>query len=135
VISQAVMGILAALRRRSRAHPVLGSRAQLGDNRHPEDVARGPEIRALRGSRMSKIFQEPMTSLSPLHTIGNQISEVLRIHASADRKEMRDRTEEMLGMVGFPNPHRAFDMYPFRAVWRHAPACHDRNGMICRPAC
>src|SRR5262245_64367627 len=53
------------------------------------------EIRALRGRRMGKIFQEPMTSLSPLHTVGNQIGEVLKIHAGADRQEMRARTEEM----------------------------------------
>ncbi len=70
-------------------------------------------MREVRGNRIGMIFQEPMTSLSALHTVGNQISESLKIHRDMTKDERRARTEEMLGLVGFPNPKRAYDMYPF----------------------
>ena len=73
----------------------------------------GRQIRQIRGNRIGMIFQEPMTSFSPLHTIGNQIEEVLRIHSVMTSSERRERSEEMLGLVGFDNPARVFDMYPF----------------------
>jgi peptide/nickel transport system ATP-binding protein len=75
--------------------------------------AEGPAMRAIRGQRIAMIFQEPMTCLSPLHTIGDQIGEALRIHTGADRREADARTEEALARVGFPDPHRALRTYPF----------------------
>ncbi len=74
----------------------------------------GADMRSLRGGAISMIFQDPMTSLSPLHTIGNQVSEAYRLHGPVSKKE-RVRTEvmEMLDRVGFPDPARAFDLYPF----------------------
>ena len=81
VISQTVMGLL------PRNGLVLGGRIMFTDPRNPAapvDLATlrrdGPEIRALRGSRMGMIFQEPMSSLSPVHTIGSQIREALILH-------------------------------------------------------
>jgi peptide/nickel transport system ATP-binding protein len=134
VISQAVMGIL------PNTATVTG-RILFSDperNWQTTDILKlsrdGPEIRALRGSRMGKIFQEPMTSLSPLHTIGNQIGEVLKIHASPTRAEMRERTEEMLGLVGFPNPKRAHDMYPFELSGGMRQRAMIAMALICRPA-
>jgi len=94
----------------------------------------GPEIRALRGSRMAKIFQEPMTSLSPLHTVGNQISEVLAIHTEATKAERRHRTEEMLGLVGFAKPKRTYDMYPFELSGGMRQRAMIAMALICRPA-
>ncbi|MCT6839459.1 MAG: ABC transporter ATP-binding protein, partial [Bifidobacteriales bacterium] len=94
----------------------------------------GPEIRALRGSRMAKIFQEPMTSLSPLHTVGNQISEVLAIHTKATKSERRSQTEEMLGLVGFSNPKRTYDMYPFELSGGMRQRAMIAMALICRPA-
>jgi peptide/nickel transport system ATP-binding protein len=134
VISQAVMGIL------PRSASVTG-RILFSDPKRDwatTDILKlsrdGPEIRALRGSRMGKIFQEPMTSLSPLHTIGNQIGEVLKIHVGADRHEMRARTEEMLGLVGFSNPKRAHDMYPFELSGGMRQRAMIAMALICRPA-
>ena len=81
------------------------------------DLARlaeeGSAIRDIRGRRIAMIFQEPMTCLSPLHTIGDQIGEVLRVHTGADRKEADAQTEEALARVGFPDPKRALKTYPF----------------------
>ncbi len=134
VISQAVMGIL------PKTATVTG-RILFSDPKRDgatTDILKlstdGPEIRALRGSRMGKIFQEPMTSLSPLHTIGNQIGEVLKIHTAADAKEIRLRTEEMLDLVGFPDPQRAFDMYPFELSGGMRQRAMIAMALICRPA-
>ena len=59
-------------------------------------------MHSLRGGRIAMIFQEPMTSLSPLHTIGDQISEALMIHADVDQATANQRTMEVLNRVGFP---------------------------------
>jgi peptide/nickel transport system ATP-binding protein len=94
----------------------------------------GEDYRRLRGSRMSMIFQEPMTSLSPLHTIGDQIGEALRVHVEVSRKEERERTEEMLGLVGFPKPQRAYDMYPFELSGGLRQRAMIAMALICHPA-
>jgi peptide/nickel transport system ATP-binding protein len=73
----------------------------------PED-----EMREIRGSRISMIFQEPMTSLNPVHTIGAQISEAIRIHQRASKAEARNRTIEMLRKVRIPSPEKRVDDYP-----------------------
>ncbi|HET6485607.1 MAG TPA: ABC transporter ATP-binding protein, partial [Spirochaetia bacterium] len=72
----------------------------------------GSEIRAIRGKEISMIFQEPMTSLSPVHTIGNQIMESCLLHITRDRREAKERSIEMLRKVGIPNPGQRFDAYP-----------------------
>jgi peptide/nickel transport system ATP-binding protein len=134
VISQAVMGIL------PRSARVRG-RILFSDPETPGKTADilqmprdGHEIRALRGSRIGKIFQEPMTSLSPLHTIGNQISEVLQIHTELSASDRRERTEEMLGLVGFPDPKRAYDTYSFELSGGLRQRAMIAMALICRPA-
>jgi len=72
----------------------------------------GEQMRAIRGGRISIIFQEPMTSLSPVHTIGNQVSEALRLHRPVTTAQATELTEEMLRLVGFPDPKRAVRSYP-----------------------
>ncbi|MGH7061776.1 MAG: ATP-binding cassette domain-containing protein, partial [Stellaceae bacterium] len=67
----------------------------------------GAQMRAIRGGRISIIFQEPMISLSPLHTIGNQVGEALRLHRTVGAREAAELTEETLRLVGFPRPARA----------------------------
>ena len=75
------------------------------------------------------IFQEPMTSLSPLHTIGNQIEEALRIHtALTQARAARRAARTCCGWSGFRDPRSAFDMYPFELSGGHAPARDDRDG-------
>jgi len=71
-----------------------------------------PEMRAMRGSRIAMIFQEPMTSLNPVFTIGSQVGEAIRLHQHTSRHETRDRTIESLRMVGIADPERRIDDYP-----------------------
>ncbi|WP_341894520.1 ABC transporter ATP-binding protein [Ferrovibrio terrae] len=66
----------------------------------------------LRGNRLAMIFQEPMTSLNPLHCIGDQIAEPLQQHLKLSRRRARDRAVDLLDRVGIPNPRQRLDAYP-----------------------
>jgi len=94
----------------------------------------GVEMRAIRGGRISIIFQEPMTSLSPLHTIGNQISEALRLHRPVSAAQATELTEEMLRLVGFPDPKRAWRSYPFELSGGLRQRAMIAMALVCRPA-
>ena len=93
---------------------------------------RGREIRDIRGAEIAMIFQEPMSSLSPVHTIGQQIVEVLRLHVGLDKAAARARTIELLRQVEIPKPETAVDRYTFefsggmrqRAMIAMALACN-----------
>jgi peptide/nickel transport system ATP-binding protein len=74
--------------------------------------ADGRAIEAIRGRRMGMIFQEPMSSFSPIHTIGAQIAEVAMIHEKVTRDVARGRAAELLAKVGIPDPVNALDRYP-----------------------
>ncbi len=71
-----------------------------------------PAMRSLRGSRIAMIFQEPMTSLNPVFTIGNQLGESLRIHEGLGRRAARDRAIELMDKVRIPHPSKRVDDYP-----------------------
>lgn len=88
------------------------------NNDSPLDLARleekGEEIRNIRGKEISIIFQDPMTCLSPVHTIGNQIIEAVLLHnLGIKKKEARDKAIELLKEVGMPRPKRHIDAYSF----------------------
>ena len=74
---------------------------------------RGREIRSVRGKEIAMIFQEPMSSLSPVHRIGTQIGETLRIHFGTPKHEQRERVLELLRQVEIPRPESAIDRYTF----------------------
>ena len=75
--------------------------------------ANGRQMRSIRGEEIGLVFQEPMTSFSPVHTVGAQIVEAVRLHANVDKKEARRRGIEVLRSVGIPNPERRIDEYSF----------------------
>jgi len=70
------------------------------------------EIRSIRGSKISMIFQDPMTSLNPVLTISTQIMETIQLHQKLSKKQSREKAIEMLKMVGIPDPIRRIDDYP-----------------------
>ena len=92
------------------------------------------EMRAVRGGEVGVIFQEPMTSLSMMYTIGDQIIEGIQLHLKLDKEEARKLAIEMLRRVGIPNPEGRIDAYPFqlsgglrqRAMIAMALSCNPR---------
>jgi len=73
---------------------------------------RGKEIRHIRGKEIAMIFQEPMTSLSPIHTIGDQIVEAITLHRNLSNNEAKDSAEEILGLVGMSQTRQLLNRYP-----------------------
>jgi peptide/nickel transport system ATP-binding protein len=73
----------------------------------------GKEIRGIRGGEIGYVFQEPMSSLSSFHTIGNQLVEAIRLHADMSKRAARARAAELLRMVGIPRPEQRVDSYSF----------------------
>jgi peptide/nickel transport system ATP-binding protein len=104
----------------------------------PIDIATldadGERMRALRGGRIAMIFQEPMTSLSPLHTAGDQVGEALMLHANVSRKEADERAVEVFARVGFPDPRRALVTYPFELSGGLRQRAMIAMALITRPA-
>ncbi len=135
IIAQAILGILPKVA--EITHGSIDFRDPEGDG-STVDIASlprdGKQMRHLRGGRISIIFQEPMTSLSPVHTIGNQVGEALLLHRPVKRSEARQITEEMLGLVGFPDPSRAYDMYPMELSGGLRQRAMIAMALICHPA-
>ena len=113
-------------------HPAHGQGA-------PRDLTKleadGPEMRAIQGGDIALVFQEPMTSFSPVHTIGNQIIETIQLHdRTIAKKAAHDRAVELLQMVGIPRPERRVDEFAYqlsgglrqRAMIALALACDPR---------
>jgi oligopeptide/dipeptide ABC transporter ATP-binding protein len=71
-----------------------------------------PEMARVRGGRLALVYQDPMSSLNPVHTVGRQIVEAIRTHEDVSRREARLRAIELLGEVGLPSPATRFDSYP-----------------------
>jgi len=136
VVSQSIMRIL------PRAAQIAGGEILFHDPKRPHlpptDLVKldadGKAARMIRGGRISIIFQEPMTSLSPLHTIGNQIGEAFSLHCSASKKEVIATTREMLRLVGFPDPEKALKTYPFELSGGLRQRAMIAMALICRPA-
>ncbi|QDP96691.1 ABC transporter ATP-binding protein [Microlunatus elymi] len=93
---------------------------------------RGPTMRSIRGAEIAMIFQEPMTSLNPVYTIGSQIEEAILLHQTRDKKVAQQQAVDMLRQVGMPNPERIAKSYPHelsggmrqRAMIAMALSCH-----------
>ena len=94
----------------------------------------GREMRQIRGGEIGLVFQEPMTSFSPVHTVGNQMIETIQLHLGLDARAARERAVDLLRQVGIPKPERRIDEYAFqlsgglrqRAMIATALACGPR---------
>ena len=92
------------------------------------------EMRAIRGREISMIFQEPMTSLNPVHTCGDQIAEVVRLHEKLGKAEARARAIAMLRLVGIPSPETRVDEYPHQMSGGMRQRIMIAMALVCRPA-
>ena len=90
-------------------------------------------MQEIRGNDIAMIFQDPMTSLNPVFTVGNQIREAIRIHQNLSKSEAQEKTVQVLKDVGIANPERRVKEYPHQFSGRHAPAGHDRHGPLLQP--
>jgi ABC-type dipeptide/oligopeptide/nickel transport system ATPase component len=93
----------------------------------------GPEIRRIRGRKIAMIFQEPMTSLSPVHTIGQQIIEVVNLHLGLDGGAARAHTIDILSRVGIPNAASRLDNYPFQLSGGMRQRAMIALALACKP--
>lgn len=93
----------------------------------------GPAIRRIRGRHISMIFQEPMTSLSPVHTIGNQLSEAIRLHRTRDKKEIYEIAVDMLNRVGISNPTQRMREYAYQLSGGMRQRVMIAIALSCRP--
>jgi peptide/nickel transport system ATP-binding protein len=148
VCSQAIMGLL------PRTAKITTGSILFQDPRFNQgvvDIARidrsGPAMRRIRGGQISIIFQEPMTSLSALHTVGDQIGEAVELHGAQpgsplggeagrklSRAEIDALTVDMLRLVGFPSPELARHRYPFELSGGLRQRAMIAMALICRPA-
>lgn len=134
VCAQAIMGIL------PRNASITSGEILFRDPRTHvvTDIAsldpRCEEFRAIRGGRISIIFQEPMTSLSPLHTVGDQIGEALRLHEGLKGDAVKSRCIDILNLVRFPDPDRAYRTYPFELSGGLRQRAMIAMALVCGPA-
>ena len=92
------------------------------------------EMRSIRGNRISMIFQEPMTSLNPVYTICDQLSEPLRLHQGMTKSEARERATEMLSIVGIPSAKSRIDEYPHQFSGGQRQRVMIAMALACKPA-
>ena len=92
-----------------------------------------PAMRAIRGNRIGMIFQEPMTSLNPVFTVGDQVAEAVRLHQGKSRKEARAVAIEMLKKVGIPAPEERVDNYPHQLSGGMRQRVMIAMALACRP--
>jgi oligopeptide/dipeptide ABC transporter ATP-binding protein len=92
-----------------------------------------PEMRAVRGAKIAMIFQEPMTSLNPVFTIGSQIGEAVRLHQHTSRRETLERTIEALRLVGIADPERRVNDYPHQLSGGMRQRVMIAMALACKP--
>jgi oligopeptide transport system ATP-binding protein len=132
VTSLAVMGLLP----RPPAQVVAGRITFAGRDGQSRDLLRlgRKALRAIRGDDIAMVFQEPMTSLNPVHTVGAQIAEVVTIHRRSGRAEALDVAADMLERVGIPEPRRRLAAYPHELSGGMRQRVMIAMALVCRPS-
>jgi peptide/nickel transport system ATP-binding protein len=90
-------------------------------------------VRSIRGSDVAMIFQEPMNSFSPVHSVGSQIMEAVMLHSDVSKAEARNRAVEMLGRVGIPQPEHRIDAYPHQLSGGMRQRAMIAMALVCNP--
>ena len=139
VIARSMMGLLASNGRVSGGRIMLNRDHSQTENGQTEiDIlaqdADGKVMQSIRGGTISMIFQEPMVSLSPLHTIGDQVSEALMIHRDVSKAEGDKLTQDMLQLVGFREAEQMMSAYPFELSGGMRQRAMIAMALVCRPA-
>ena len=134
VTAQAVMRILPGIARIADGSILFSDI----DGRETVDIASldpgGAQIRDIRGGKISMIFQEPMVSLSPLHTVGSQVSESVLLHQNVTASQAHKLSRDMLDMVSFPDPDRAMKTYPFELSGGLRQRAMIASALVCKPS-
>jgi peptide/nickel transport system ATP-binding protein len=127
--SLAIMGLL------PKAADVKGKEMRFTSDETDVDLLTldSAAYRKLRGNKISMIFQEPMTSLNPVHTCGAQVSEALKLHLGIGEKEARKRVEELFAEVELPDPNRIYDSYPHQLSGGQKQRVMIAMAMCCEP--
>lgn len=112
VTATSIMQLLPKLSRIEEGEIIYHSGDERGDIRIDKLEKNGKEMRSLRGKDIAMIFQDPMTALNPVYTIGWQIQEMIRNHEKVSKKEARERALTLLTDMGIPNPQKRIDQYP-----------------------
>lgn len=102
-------------------------------NGHQIDQMTDKEMRKIRGNEISIIFQDPMTSLNPVYTIGNQIMEAVLLHTDKKKAEARERAKELLELVGINEPEKRLKQYPHELSGGMRQRVMIASAMICEP--
>ena len=131
VTSQSILRIV------PRNGVIAGGSMVLHRDSGPVDLAtldpKGPEIRAIRGKEIAMVFQEPMTSFSPVYSVGNQIMEVIRLHQKLSKADAATEAVAMLRRVGMPNPETLLHSYPFELSGGMRQRAMIAMALSCRP--
>nr|WP_188910820.1 ABC transporter ATP-binding protein [Aureimonas endophytica] len=115
---------------------IAGGSIRLGGKGRAVDLATAsePELRAIRGNDVAMVFQEPMTSLDPVWSVGRQIEEAVRLHQKVGRREARARAVELLRLVGIPAPEKRVDDYPHQLSGGMRQRVMIAIALACRPS-
>lgn len=131
VTSQSILQIL------PKAAKIVGGEILFNHDNETVNLATtdsdGRVMREIRGKDIAMIFQEPMTAFSPVHTIGNQIIETIRIHQQVTTQEARQQAIDMLGRVGMPTPSQNIDQYTFNLSGGMRQRAMVALALSCRP--
>lgn len=137
VIGQSILRIVPSPGQIVKGRILLQLSAEEGLDQRTLDLAtidpKGSLARSIRGSDISMIFQEPMNSFSPVHTVGSQIMEALLLHSDFSKAEARNQAIEMLSRVGIPQPENRIDAYPHQLSGGMRQRAMIAMALICNP--